>query len=233
MTTEAAYPDWRSSQPVDPDRPPIFWVEHELDEEPWTAAYGLVTVDGSLAVAEVRLFPTRSAPAERSSAVRQRKRAIGEWSRDPALVPPGGIPTRVVRSLQVPTALRVGLERVLRTDTPAGNAGLYAVRADRQPSRPRKRRRDPRLLARVAVLYEQALSSEAAINRKTGRHSPNEFIYRQLRGTDDAVARRTVEALVRAARDDGYLVETRGRGRAGGTATKAAHDLVDQDSAEG
>ena len=219
MSPKAAYPDWRTWQPVEPGCPPIFWVEHELPEEPWTAAYGFVECDGNLALAEVRVFPTRDIAQDRGGNPRERKREIAKWSRDAELVPLAGIPARVLRELHPGEAQSVALAHVLRTDTPAGHAGDFSVRADRAAPRPTKPRRDLRLLAHIAALYEEAMS------HKTERFAPNEYIYTKLLGTEYQLARRSIEKVVSKARQAGYLTPAV-RGRPGGRATPAARRLL-------
>lgn len=219
VSSNRAYPGWRTWQPVETDRPPIFWVEHELPEEPWTAAYGFVARDDDLALAEVRIFPTRNIAQDRGGDPRQRKREIAEWSRKANLVPIPGIPARVLRMLRPGAAQSVALDHVLRTDTAAGHAGDFSVRADRGAPRATKPRRDPRLLARVALLYEDATTQE------TERFAPNDYIYNNLLGTEYQLARRSIEKVVSDARKAGYLTPAV-RGRPGGRATPAAHELL-------
>ena len=218
MSSDSAYPGWRSWQPIEPDREPRLWVEHETPLEPWTAAYAFVSRGEDLTLCEVRLFPTRDTPADRSPNVRKRRRGLGEWSGDLELVPESGMPARVLRLLKPGEALNVALASVLQSDTPAGNAGAFSVRADRAARKPSKPRRDPRLLARVAVLYDQAMRSGSACT------APNRYVYERLQGTEHQLARRSIEAIVTEARQVGYLTPAT-KGRPSGRATAAAHAL--------
>lgn len=211
VSTREAY-EWRTMQPVEPGNEPMFWVEHDSPEEPWIVAYGFVGRSGKLALAEVRVFPLR--PSER----RSRRRLLGTWKRDPKLVPDVGLSARVLRTLRPGEALRIALASVLPSDLAAGNAGDFSVRADRAAPRQTKPRRDPQLLALVAVLYEQAMSSPRTAV------SPGAYVWSRLRNTEHQYARRSVERLIREARNAGFLSRAT-KGRAGGRATQAAHEL--------
>jgi hypothetical protein len=199
-------------QPVEPDHEPTFWVEHDSPEEPWAVAYGFVGRGGTLALAEVRVFPLQA--SER----RSRRRLLGTWNRNAKLVPDAGLPARVLRALRPGEALRIALASVLPSDLAAGNAGNFSVRADRAGQRQTKPRRDPKLLALVAVLYEQAMASSETVA------SPGAYVWSRLQNTEHQYARRSVERLIREARHAGLLSKAT-KGRAGGRATQAAHEL--------
>jgi hypothetical protein len=211
---------WRTWQRAEDS---IFWAEQELDEEPWTAAYGFVARDGALTLAEVRIFPTRDTPAERGygPAERSERRDLGEWSKDSDLVPRGGLSTRVMRLLRPGEAMSEAFNQVWVENEELRRMLEHAVAqpliAERTAARPSKPRRDPVILARVAVLYEQALSE---------RKRPNRYIHERLKGGQYQVAERTVGGLVSDARAAGYLTPAARKGSASGSATDAAHAVL-------
>jgi hypothetical protein len=199
-------------QPIEPDLEPLFWVESDCPQEPWTIAYGFVGHSGTLALAEARIFPTSA--TDRAEG----RRVLGTWTRNPALVPVAGLPARIARAPKPGRALTVALGSVLLSDSPAGNAGHFAVRANRAPAKSSKPQRDSRLLARVAILYEAGMSDASK------RPAPNKHVWQELQNTEHQLAKRSVEALVREARRAGYLTPAT-KGRAGGRATQLAHDM--------
>ncbi len=219
MTSEQRKWGWRTWQRVERDPRPIYWAEHELGDEPWTAAYGFVEREGALTLAELRIFPTRDAAGDRSADLSERvdRRDLGEWDRDPALVPRGGLPTRVLRLAKPGEALAEAFTYVARKDTlHSANVSPHIVRADAKSKRPARPRRDPTLLVRVALLYEEAMTAGVP---------PHSYIFDALQGTKDQIARRTVAGLVRDARAADYLTPAT-KGSASGRATQAAHDLL-------
>jgi hypothetical protein len=199
-------------QTIEADQEPTFWAERESPEDPWTIAYGFMGKGGDLVLAEIRIFPTR--PADR----RNRRRTLGDWSRDPKLVPDPGLPARVLRQIKLREALGVALGSVLPSDMPAGNAGHFAVRADRAAPKPSKPRRDPRLLAKVATLYDEGMRQHSTAP------APSKYVWEHLKGTEHQFDKRSIEGLVREARQAGYLTPAT-KGRAGGRATRAAREL--------
>jgi hypothetical protein len=192
-------------------------VEFEFAEEPWTVTLGFVSHGDELVLADVRIFPTRDTPDDRSLNPNDRKRKWGEWSWDPELVPPGGLTMRTIRKLSIGGAVSTAVANVPRPDGYLGDAGFVTAHHARVRSKPDEhvRRRKPELLARVALLYERA--------RAEGR-APNKLIYAEL-ATVWPVAESTVPGLVRAARAAGYLTPAI-KGRASGSATAAAHALA-------
>jgi hypothetical protein len=186
-------------------------VEYEI-EEPWTVTLAYTSRDGALTLAAVYVFPTVNDPADRSMNPNERERDWGEWRQDTDLVPPGGLSIRKLRDLNTSAALSVALANVPRPGSGLAAAGFVA--AGRAAARPRQ---EPALLARVAVLYEQA--------REEGRQ-PNPYIFERLQEPpNQQVAKRTVADLIRQARAAGFLPPTT-QGRASGRATQAAHDLL-------
>jgi hypothetical protein len=220
MTEQRRKWGWRTWQRIEPEQRAIYWAEHELGEEPWTAAYGFVEREGVLTLAEMRIFPTRDAGTERSANITERvdRLHLGEWGREPDVVPRGGLPTRTIRLARPGEALAEAFTYVARQNTPHSvNVSPHIVRADAKAKRPAKPRRDPLLLARVAVLYEQAMVDGVR---------PNVHIHDELKHSPHQVSPRTVAGLVRAARAAGYLTPSGQRGSASGRATKTAHELL-------
>lgn len=177
-----------------------------------------------LVLADIRIFPTRDTPAERSLNPNERDptrggRKWGEWSWDPALVPSGGLTMRAVRKLSIGGAVREALANVPRPDGSLSGVGFVeASRARiRLKSDGHVRRRSPELLARVARIY-----ASAVINGQP----PNKAVHKALTDTPWQVSEKSVPGLVRAARAAGYLTPAH-KGQASGEATPAAHALVD------
>ena len=202
----------RTWQARDPDNPAgsVSWVEYEL-EEPWTVALGFQEREGELVLAALSVFPTRNDEADRSLNPRVRERELGQWRPDAERVPRGGLSIRrVLRSVTVSAAAREALRQSPSADDYLAAAGFVA--ADRLPATPsRGKRRDPVLLAQIAVMYEEAL--------RNGDH-PTVVIAAQI-----DYSLRSVPGLVRAARDAGYLTPAN-RGRPSGTATEKARRLL-------
>ena len=212
-------------------KPAVSFVEFELDEL-WTAALGFLNHDDELVLAEIRIFPTRDTPAERSLNPNERDpthggRKWGEWSWDPDVVPPSGLTMRTIRALNIGGAKLAALANVPRPgDLGDGDVGFVtASRLARARSDDLRRRRDPELLARVALLYDRAVNTEP-------RENPNDAIYEWLTKSvwgpfaSTTFARTSVPGLVRAARAAGYLTPAT-KGRASGRASAAAHALVE------
>jgi hypothetical protein len=208
-------------------------VEFELDDGPWTVTCGFVKHGDELVLADLRIFPTRDTSPERGLNPNERNgddgRDWGDWSWDPDLVPTGGLTMRTVRTLRVGDAVRAALANVPEPGGDLDDFGFVAARrlTSRRVQGEDLRRRPPELLARVAVVYENAVAA--------GKH-PGDRIYQELSGAsasgDSAEVvswsfeRSTVPSLVRAARAAGYLTPAI-KGRAHGKATAAAHALVD------
>jgi hypothetical protein len=158
----------------------------------WVAFYRIVNQNGAPVVGEVRIFPSEP----------QGERPIGTWSGEvrgtAASVPLGGITGRLLRRVRIDHQSLAPLVR-LRQGAPAESLLAWAIekrdfRARRQlrrrpgPGRPRTR---PEVLARAAVVYEQALRH---------RRPPLQAIARQLR-----VKVSTARGLASRARKDGFL----------------------------
>jgi hypothetical protein len=199
------------------------WVEFELEEPPWTVTLGFVNHGDELALADIRIFPTRDVATERSLNPNKRKREWGEWSGDPDLVPLGGLTLRTIRKLSIGEALKFALANVPRPgdldDAKFVTASRLARVVSQKPPELDLRRRPPELLAQVAVSYQRALAK---------RRPPNTAIYEELGNSPMwPFERNSVPGLVRAARAAGYLTPAiKGRGRASGRATAAAHAVL-------
>jgi hypothetical protein len=199
-------------------------VEFEL-EEPWTVTLGFIHHGDELVLADVRIFPTQNTPGERGLNPRDRNskkgRDWGDWSWDPELVPAGGLTARKLRTLRLGDAMKVALANLPSPDDhpDLADAGFVTARRSvrKRPANDDRRRRSPELLARVALVYEDACAE--------GEH-PNDKIHDNLGSDPWWFDRSTVPSLVRAARAAGYLTPAI-KGRAHGKATAAAHALVD------
>jgi hypothetical protein len=212
--TQVEFRTWQQKGP-----PAKSWVEFEL-EEPWTVTLGFVNRGEELLLADVRIFPTRASGAERSLHPNKSKRKWGDWSWEPDVVPPGGLTMRTVRTLSIGAAVSAALAEVPKPGGYLGDAGFVAASRARvrQKSDDHARRRRPELLARVALVYERAVVEG---------EPPNKTIHKELANTPWQVAESSVPGLVRAARAAGYLTPAvKGRGRASGHATAAAHAFV-------
>ena len=198
-------------------------VEFELDE-PWTVTATFLNHGDELVLADIRIFPTRDTAIERGlPGDRRREREWGEWSWDPDLVPPGGLTIRTVRKLSIGAAVREALANVPRPDGYLSGVGFVEASRSRvrEKSGDHVRRRSPELLARVALVYERAVVEG---------EPPNKTIHKELLNTPWQIAESSVPGLVRAARAAGYLTPAvKGRGRASGHATAAAHASVKTD----
>ena len=218
--------EYRTRQhPATADEPGKSQVEFELVEEPWTVTAGFVSHGDELVLADIRIFPTRDTPAERSLNPNERDRKWGEWSWDPDLVPAGGLTMRMIRTLSIGAAARTALANV-----PSGPDDPYMgllsgvgfvegsrlARGRQKPSGLDLRRRRPELLARIALVYERAVVEG---------EPPNKTIHKELFNTPWQVAKSSVPGLVRAARAAGYLTPAI-KGRASGRATAAAHAVL-------
>lgn len=211
------------------------WYEEDLGDG-WTAAYLVVAQeDGQVVVAETRLFPTPSPhdegmwitnemgePVEKGPTFivsdSDIEREPGTWSGDLSSIPSGGQRTRThLRELKTESVLSSSFARSERF---AARNATSAI--GDKPRDKRKPRRDPKLLAKVAVFYSEA--------REAGSRKPNEEVLLRLCEDNLDVSRGTVGDLVRAARrpENGFLSPT-SRGRAGGSATRKAYDLLAAD----
>jgi hypothetical protein len=196
------------------------WLE--INIEPWTAAFRLMERAGEMIVAEIRVFPNESQPDENDhhelSDGRLRSwaregacpREYGTWSGDSARVPPGGVPTRVLRKVKAREALRLAFSAEQR---------LLPKELDRLAThryRGRRKKRDDALLAQVAVLYEHA--------SREGTHEHSKAVWNALKSSGIYYERGTVRDLIREARRRGFLNEW--HRDTGSTATQKAHDLL-------
>ena len=182
------------------------WVRHSLDDK-WVVAYRITEQNGEHVVDEVRVYP-REPDADS-------RRAVG-WSGDPRAVAPGGVTTRLLRKVKVATALAAGDHsiQVIGTVLPPELAPKGKV-----AHRPRRRRRDDLLLARVAIRYDDA----RAAGSLTRAHKAWEL----LRELDNLYyTPGSVRQLIAAARKRGFITPTReGAGR--GRATDEARAVID------
>ncbi len=188
------------------------WAEIDLDDT-WTAAYRLVEREGQLVIAEIRVFPTVGendrAFARWDGTRPLRRRALGEWSGTSQDVPDGGLPAAVHREV----VLLDALERAYRQAEEAGSMlppEIGTIAGSRVEPRGGKRR-DPDLLARVAILYDKA---DRASDRK-----PIQYIQKHLPGYSAS----NVRKIVQEARYIGFLTPAPRPGVSGGRATAAAY----------
>lgn len=184
------------------------WIEVDIDDE-WTAAYRVVPSRDTLVIGELRVFPRTIGAFD-----------PGSWSHAGADVPPGGLPTKVLRKIKVGLVLRFA-QRQTRSVAEAagmlpGDLGERLTQVALPAGKPNRRRgrRNPTLLARVAVEYERAYES-----------TPKSPIP-QLAKSIPHRSEQALRDLVRDARVDGFLSPARGPGAAGGRATQKARDVL-------
>jgi hypothetical protein len=202
------------------------WLEVDLDE--WISAFRMAEQAGELVVAEVRFFPKEPEPegewiddpktgrrfkAQFSIGEENQRRDYGSWSGNPANIPPGGVPARLLRTVRPGAALQLGVYGV-RAIPPQPAFEKLAERRHR----PKRTKRDPLLLARIAVLHEQL-----SLDRS---RSPSMTAWKLLEAAGIHYTRETVRDLVRHARKSGFLSAY--TPRADSTATPKAHDLLAQ-----
>ena len=182
------------------------WAEIDLDDA-WTVAIQLVEQAGRLVCAEVRIFPTL--PEERSLSRNEQQRRLGETRTGLADVPAGGMRAGLLRDVQLQDLLEQAYQEAERA---AGvlPSEVGVIAGSRVELRGRKRR-DPDLLARVAILYAEAV--------RAGNHKPIQYIRERIPSHSESAIRK----FVQEARVVGFLTAAPRPGVAGGDATDAAY----------
>jgi hypothetical protein len=187
--------------------------EQEIGDD-WRVFYRIVNQDGVPVVGEVRLYPLEP----------QGSRPEGTWSGEvlgtAASVPLGGITASLLRRVRIDYQ---ALARLVRLRRGAPEKSLIAWAIERRDFRTERRRRSrrpgagrpqtrPEVLARAAVIYEQALRR---------RRPPLQAISKQL-----GMKVSTVRGLVARTRRDGFLEPAKAKqGVLHGRATKRAKAL--------
>lgn len=178
----------------------------------WAAAYRLHNADGSVEIAELRLFPD------------------GADGRDPIVglgegkaVPPGGLTSRTVRQVRLSELtdrphLRAEVLERLGVRPPSMIDGFPEL--SEEPRRPGRRRRSDLFLARIANRYEALVES--------GSRKPIVELTSQLTNEGGSYSEATVRGFVNEARTRGLLTSAP-RGRPGGRVTPKAEQLIAED----
>lgn len=199
----------------------VFWWRQRVDQN-WLAYYRLIPQAGGPVVAEVRLFPYEAGALG------------GEWSgsrgQDP-VVPPGGLPARVLRAVNAGTPVSALTRRqradLLRAEPPGTlTFGLWGrlgfTKEDLLQERPRGRAPIPdAFLVRFAAVYAEIVAAGGDRAHKPVVYAAADLGYSAV----------YVRDLVRLARKRGLLTPTP-KGRAGGTLTPYAIRLLEETHAD-
>lgn len=184
------------------------WVETPLGPG-WIAAYRLVPQRGMPVVAELRIFPAESG----------RPRQPGRWSGEflgvAARVPPGGLTTRLLRTVRVGGYRRFAGRVVRETRAKWPEFGADELGPLREPKDQPRRGRPSRPRAFFAEIARDYVRSIEA-----GSHRPVADVARRRR-----LASGQVRDALHRARLLG-LLERGGRGRYGGALTEGARALL-------
>lgn len=181
------------------------WVERPMGE--WIAAFRLVPKDGRPVVAEVRVFPNED-----------RKRALGEWSHDEENVPLGGLTTTALRGVHVQPGLEAFPDVMHSWQRDHGLGTVNALLRERgyvapKPKHPGRKGRTDTYYAEWARRYvRECARSRTPIKNLAVRHH---------------LAPQSVTDLISEARRR-VLLTAAPPGRAGGTLTEKAQELLKQ-----
>jgi len=212
-----------------PVRPMDLWLEVRLADGNWTVAYRIVLTQwGSLPrIGEMRIFPT-----ERGF----KSRALGTWSAEykgiASAVPGRGLSSGLLKEIKISLVSRqleeaVSLAAVQHPEFvgmwPKYKGALLGQRAPRKEKRSKRGRRPlpSCFLATIAKVYVEALSVEHV--------EPIPYIAARHPG----VKLGTVRTWVLKARDAGFLIGRRERGRAAGTLSPAAEMVLREHGSKG
>lgn len=190
------------------------WVEVAVGDE-WTVAYRLVPQEGRPVVAEVRVYP------------RERGSDAGRWSHDAAAVPLGGLPSSVARSSIVTQDVLNAYPRIVRQMQKQHGAEAierafltrhgFSRKAKEPPKHPGRAGRPDLFYAQLAREYVELLGGPVPVNKALAKQRSYSETY--------------TRSLVHEARRRGLLTLSP-PGRAGGTLTEKARDLL-RDADEG
>jgi hypothetical protein len=221
------------------------WVEEDLGED-WVAAYRITSQNGRPVVAEVRVFPRPPHWEPRQVPERDEVyRPPGEWEASTkgtqAAVPPGGIPTTVLRQIRLgpiyeflasEISAQSHRQRAARlkeeglTEYAEAARSLAEVMAyeasemgfDDFVRHPGRRGRDDLFYARLAARYVSLLVA--------GSQAPIRDLARELRDAGHDFSDEYVRQLINNARGRRDLLTEAPPGRAGGELTPKARRLL-------
>jgi hypothetical protein len=231
---------WRLVAPEDIETGAESWAIHPLPDDPhWIVAIRIGPDQaGNLAATELRVFPRTDSSDFGPESVAEGPNDYGEWTREAADVPAGGIRARALRSLNLRDHQRAARETLAllarkpkerskieelfgqlpsHAESDVWKRAIEHISEHKESTTAtRKGRRTDEYLARLAVLYEETLRSHPSrVNQALAE--PLGLTVNQIR--DD----------VHEARHRGYLSSTQ-PGRPGGEATQRAKQTLDRNA---
>lgn len=208
-------------EPEDPARS-VFYIE--VPDDQWTAVYGLTIKDGAITVAEMRIHPTDTPGMYVTDP--------GEWSRNEAEIPKGGLTTSILRRFHVPDVWRHMPEIMSRLNEELGKDRFLTLFRSRgipkeviealSPSSTTGGEPNSRLvlLARIAKAYTDELAQG---NLHYASPLAQRFNY----------SKATIRTYVSQARKEGLLTTPPARRQPGGELTELADALLAQADRDG